>query len=95
MFDHRDLFHTSIGFDLRAPEQFGVTSQQVFNEAMAMVEFADKSGIDEGHTDAATGKLDAQRIEKAGHRVLARRVSASERNAGAAGQAQDADDAPA
>ena len=46
MFDHRDLFHTSIGFDLRAPEQFGVTSQQVFNEAMAMVEFADKAGID-------------------------------------------------
>ena len=46
MFHARDLFHTSIGFDLRAPEQFGVTSQQIFNEAMAMIEFADKAGID-------------------------------------------------
>jgi alkanesulfonate monooxygenase SsuD/methylene tetrahydromethanopterin reductase-like flavin-dependent oxidoreductase (luciferase family) len=46
MFHERDLFHTGIGFDLRAPAQFGVTSQQVFSEAMAMIEFADKAGID-------------------------------------------------
>lgn len=46
MFHKNDLFHTSIGFDLRAPEQFGVTSLQVFSEAMAMIEYADKNGID-------------------------------------------------
>ena len=37
MFHQHDLFHTGIGFDLRAPEQFGVTSQQVFSEAMSMI----------------------------------------------------------
>ena len=46
MFHKNDLFHTSVGFDLRAPQQFGVTSLQVFSEAMAMIEFADKHGID-------------------------------------------------
>jgi alkanesulfonate monooxygenase SsuD/methylene tetrahydromethanopterin reductase-like flavin-dependent oxidoreductase (luciferase family) len=46
MFHHRDLFHTSLGFDLRAPEQFGVTSLQIFNEALAMIEYADKNGIE-------------------------------------------------
>lgn len=46
MFHKNDLFHTGIGFDLRAPEQFGVTSQQIFNEAMAMIEYADQNGID-------------------------------------------------
>jgi len=46
MFHKNDLFHTSIGFDLRAPQQFGVTSLQVFSEAMAMIEFADKHGIE-------------------------------------------------
>src|SRR5260221_5422043 len=46
MFHKHDLFHTGIGFDLRAPAQFGVTSQQIFSEAMAMIEYADKAGID-------------------------------------------------
>jgi len=46
MFHKNDLFHTSIGFDLRAPEQFGVTSSQIFSEAMKMIEYADANGID-------------------------------------------------
>ncbi len=46
MFHKHDLFHTGIGFDLRAPAQFGVTSSQVFSEAMAMIEYADRNGID-------------------------------------------------
>lgn len=41
-----DIFHTGIGFDLRAPEQFGVTSETVFRTAFEMIEYADKNGID-------------------------------------------------
>ena len=46
MFHENDLFHTSIGFDLRAPEQFGVNSQQIFSAALEMVDYAEKHGID-------------------------------------------------
>ena len=46
MFHQNDLFHTSIGFDLRAPEQFGVSSRTVYETALEMVEYADRSGID-------------------------------------------------
>ncbi len=46
MFHKHDLFHTGIGFDLRAPEQFGVTSSQIFSEAMSMIQYADENGID-------------------------------------------------
>jgi len=46
MFHEQDLFHTGIGFDLRAPEQFGVSSTQIIGAAMEMIEFADRNGID-------------------------------------------------
>ncbi len=46
MFHKNDLFHTSMAFDLRAPEQFGVTSSQIVGAALDMVEYADKHGID-------------------------------------------------
>ena len=46
MFHRNDLFHTGIGFDLRAPEQFGVPSVDVFAAALEMIEYADESGID-------------------------------------------------
>lgn len=46
MFHKNDLFHTTMAFDLRAPEQFGVTSAQIVGAALEMVEYADKHGID-------------------------------------------------
>lgn len=46
MFHENDLFHTSMAFDLRAPEQFGVTSSQITGVAIEMAEYADKNGID-------------------------------------------------
>ncbi len=46
MFHKNDLFHTSMAFDLRAPEQFGVTSSQIVGAALEMVEHGDKHGID-------------------------------------------------
>ena len=46
MFHKNDLFHTTMAFDLRAPEQFGVTSSQIVGAALDMVEYADKHGID-------------------------------------------------
>ena len=46
MFHKNDLFHTSMAFDLRAPEQFGVTSSQITGAAIEMAEYADRHGID-------------------------------------------------
>jgi len=45
-FTEHDLFHTSMAFDLRAPEQFGVTASQITSEAIEMAVYADKHGID-------------------------------------------------
>jgi alkanesulfonate monooxygenase SsuD/methylene tetrahydromethanopterin reductase-like flavin-dependent oxidoreductase (luciferase family) len=45
-FTEHDLFHTTMSFDLRAPEQFGVTSAQITGAAIEMAEYADKHGID-------------------------------------------------
>lgn len=46
MFHRNDLFHTTIGFDMRAPEQFGVPALKVYDTALEMIEYADKHGID-------------------------------------------------
>jgi len=45
MFNRYDLFHTSIGFDLRVPD-FGAPPLTVYDEAFKMIEFADRAGID-------------------------------------------------
>jgi len=46
MFHKNDLFHTTIGFDMRAPEQFGVPALTVYETALEMIEYADKNGVD-------------------------------------------------
>ena len=48
MFHKNDLFHTNIGFDMRVPD-FGAPPLQVYEEALKMIEYADRSGIDEVH----------------------------------------------
>jgi alkanesulfonate monooxygenase SsuD/methylene tetrahydromethanopterin reductase-like flavin-dependent oxidoreductase (luciferase family) len=46
MFHQNDLFHTGIGFDLRAPQEFGVTSRQIVGAALEMIDYADRHGIE-------------------------------------------------
>jgi alkanesulfonate monooxygenase SsuD/methylene tetrahydromethanopterin reductase-like flavin-dependent oxidoreductase (luciferase family) len=48
MFHKNDLFHTSIGFDMRVPD-FGAPPLVVYEEALKMIEYADRSGIEEVH----------------------------------------------
>src|SRR5262249_37459378 len=45
MFHKNDLFHTSIGFDMRVPD-FGAPPRQVYAAALEMIDYADKQGID-------------------------------------------------
>jgi alkanesulfonate monooxygenase SsuD/methylene tetrahydromethanopterin reductase-like flavin-dependent oxidoreductase (luciferase family) len=48
MFHKKDLFHTNIGFDMRVPD-FGAPPLVVYEEALKMIEYADRNGIDEVH----------------------------------------------
>jgi len=45
MFYDNELFHTSIGFDMRAPD-FGAPAPDIYAAAMEMVAYADAHGID-------------------------------------------------
>ncbi len=45
MFHKNDLFHTSIGFDMRVPE-FGAPARDVYAAALEMMAYADEHGID-------------------------------------------------
>ena len=44
-FHENDLFHTSIGFDMRAPA-FGAPAPELYATAMEMIAYADANGID-------------------------------------------------
>ena len=46
MFHKNDLFHTAINFDMRVPD-FGAPPLVVYEETLRMIEFADRSGIDQ------------------------------------------------
>jgi alkanesulfonate monooxygenase SsuD/methylene tetrahydromethanopterin reductase-like flavin-dependent oxidoreductase (luciferase family) len=48
MFHKNDMFHTNIGFDMRVPD-FGAPPLVVYEEALKMMEYADRNGIDEIH----------------------------------------------
>jgi hypothetical protein len=48
MFHKNDLFHTNVGFDMRVPD-FGAPPLVVYEEALKMIEYADRNGIDEVH----------------------------------------------
>lgn len=46
MFHQNDIFHTSLGFDMRVPDFCVASPQQMYSEALEMIAYADKSGID-------------------------------------------------
>jgi alkanesulfonate monooxygenase SsuD/methylene tetrahydromethanopterin reductase-like flavin-dependent oxidoreductase (luciferase family) len=46
VFHEKDLFHTNLGFDMRAPEQFGVPAATLYAAALDMIAYADAKGVD-------------------------------------------------
>lgn len=46
MFHRNDLFHTSIGFDMRVPDFCEATPSEMYATALDMIAYADKNGID-------------------------------------------------
>ncbi len=62
MFHKNDLFHTSIGFDMRVPD-FGAPPLKVYAAALEMIDYADKHGIDkvdfQEHHQSEDGYLSA------------------------------------
>lgn len=46
MFNQNDLFHTSIGFDMRVPDFAEASSVEMYAAALDMVAYADEYGID-------------------------------------------------
>jgi alkanesulfonate monooxygenase SsuD/methylene tetrahydromethanopterin reductase-like flavin-dependent oxidoreductase (luciferase family) len=45
-FHKKDLFHTNIGFDMRAPGKFATSAAKIYQTALEMIRYADAKGID-------------------------------------------------
>ena len=46
MFHKNDLFHTSVGFDMRVPDFCAATPREMYAAALDMIAYADEQGID-------------------------------------------------